>query len=416
VGVAIVPSLNGQSIDEYSQGLFRAWGVGRYGENNGALFVWAPNERQIRIHVGSGLEAVLTNSQAALIIRRVRDLFRAGRYEDGVNAAVDGIIEVIGPGTTTSTPPPSEPQPTPAPASESQEQAGGISIGIAFLVAIALGVGLWLVVRQRRQVRWTEELQRVKSEGDAAVTEAQQKHETAEKALTDLRNEAPADVWQRCETTLREAPGSIERQRRSLSDLRLLPSESYGELKAEHHAWLRWEMDMLSTHQSLDDVRKTLDTFRTRRDASRDMLTHLPPRLVRMEAGGVPDSAEGLLRAAADTLEQARQESQSRPANWLLVYDLLADVDACLDQIENPRRARYRPVRYWDGDIESPAQVAMEAMYISQMQASGGGSWDSGSSGGGFDSGSSGGGGGGFDSGGSFGGGDSGGGGASSDY
>src|SRR5215469_13168908 len=64
VGVAIVRSLNGQSIDEYSQGLFRAWGVGRYGENNGVLFVWAPKERQIRIHVGRGLEAVLTNSQA----------------------------------------------------------------------------------------------------------------------------------------------------------------------------------------------------------------------------------------------------------------------------------------------------------------------------------------------------------------
>src|SRR5262249_11126967 len=58
IGVAIVRSLNGQSIEEYSLGLFRAWGVGRYGVNNGVLFVWAPSERKIRIEVGRGLQAV----------------------------------------------------------------------------------------------------------------------------------------------------------------------------------------------------------------------------------------------------------------------------------------------------------------------------------------------------------------------
>src|ERR1051325_2883192 len=50
IGVAVVETLNGQTIAEYSQGLFRAWGVGKYRENNGVLFVWAPKERQIRIH------------------------------------------------------------------------------------------------------------------------------------------------------------------------------------------------------------------------------------------------------------------------------------------------------------------------------------------------------------------------------
>jgi hypothetical protein len=144
------------------------------------------------------------------------------------------------------------------------------------------------------------------------------------------------------------------------------------------------------------------------------MLQELPSKLTRMEAAGVPGSAEGLLRAAGETYGQALTESQRNPANWLLVYDLLSDVAACLEQIENPSRTRYRPVRYWGGDFDSPAVTAMEMMYVSQMQSQGGG-FDSGSSGGGgFDSG--GGGGGGSDSGGDFGGGDSGGGGSSSDY
>jgi len=64
IPVAVVPSLNGMLVDDYAQGLFRAWGVGKAGANNGALFVWAPNERRIRIQVGSGLEEVLTGAQA----------------------------------------------------------------------------------------------------------------------------------------------------------------------------------------------------------------------------------------------------------------------------------------------------------------------------------------------------------------
>ncbi|HKE22448.1 MAG TPA: hypothetical protein VKB88_08665, partial [Bryobacteraceae bacterium] len=100
-------------------------------------------------------------------------------------------------------------------------------------------------------------------------------------------------------------------------------------------------------------------------------------------------------------------------ANWLLVYDLLADVVECLERIENPSRERYQPVRYWAGDFDSPAETALEMMYVAQSQ--GGGSWASASSGGGFDSGG-GGAGGGFDTSGGFGGGDSGGGGSSSGY
>src|SRR5215467_15653434 len=63
IGVAVVPSLNGASIDEYSLGLFRAWDVGQYGVNNGVLFVWAPKERKIHIEVGHGLGGVLNRAE-----------------------------------------------------------------------------------------------------------------------------------------------------------------------------------------------------------------------------------------------------------------------------------------------------------------------------------------------------------------
>jgi uncharacterized protein len=413
IGVAIVPSLNGMSLEEYSQGLFRAWGVGVYGVNNGALFVWAPKERRLRIEVGRGLEGVLTNAEASRILAQVRTLFRASKYEEGVNAAVDGIIGVLGPGTSGSAAAQQAPQPAPVQEAPPSEEGGNV-LPIALGVAAALGVGMWLMVRRRRAAKWSEELPRQFAEGDAELTDAERKRAEAQVALTELRREAPTEICLRSDDAMNSAPETLKQLRSSLDEVRRLPVGSYGELKQVHNGLRQWEKRMRSTSAGFEEVCDTLDTFRRRRADAQQMLQELPSKLTRMEADGVAGPAEGLLQAAAQTYGQALQESQRTPANWLLAYELLSDVGACLDQIENPTRTRYRPERYWDSDINSPAAVAMEAMYVSQMQSQGGGGggWDSSSSGG-FDSGSSGGG---FDSGGGFGGGDSGGGGSSSDY
>jgi uncharacterized protein len=410
IGVAVVPSLNGMNIDEYSLGLFRAWGVGQYGINNGVLFVWAPKERKIHIEVGRGLGDTLTSAERERVLARVRDLFRASKYEEGVNAAVDGVIGVLGPGAgsagSASAPAPVQQAPP--------EEGSGNEFLIAMGVAVALGLGLWLLVRRSRAARWNEEIPRQLSDGEAALMDAERKRAGAQVALTEMRREAPSEICQRSEALMGSAPATLGSLRRDLDEVRLLPKGSYSELKLAHSRLRRWGVLMRSTAAGLEEVKDTLDTFRKRRPEAEQMLQELPSKLTRMEAAGVPGSAEGLLRAAGETYGQALTESQRNPANWLLVYDLLSDVAACLEQIENPSRTRYRPVRYWGGDFDSPAVTAMEMMYVSQMQSQGGG-FDSGSSGGGgFDSG--GGGGGGSDSGGDFGGGDSGGGGSSSDY
>ena len=404
IGVAVVPSLNGTSIDEYSLGLFRAWGVGQYGVNNGVLFVWAPKERKIHIEVGRGLGGVLNQAERERILAQVRTLFRELKYEEGVNAAVDGVIGVLGLGSSGS----AAPQPIPEPSSES----GFGTLGVALLVAAGLGVGLWLMVRRSRAARWTEELPRRLAEADGAITEAEHRRADAQVAMMELRREASDDVCRRFEVMLSEAPGSIERLKRDLSELRMLPQASYSELRMAHRKMSRLQERTRAAVTNFSEVRDTLDAFGVRRSDAERMLKELPSKLTRMEAEGVPGSAEGLLRAAAETYVQALQESRRQPANWLLVYDLLADVGEWLERIENPSRARYQPVRYWTGDFNSPAETALEMMYVAQSQGSGG--WVSASSSDGFDSG--GGGGGGFDTSGGFGGGDSGGGGSSSGY
>ncbi|MDB5455833.1 MAG: hypothetical protein JWP92_1418, partial [Caulobacter sp.] len=57
--IVTIPSLQGYSIEEYSQGLGNAWRLGQAGKDNGVLLVVAPKERKVRIEPGVGLEKVL---------------------------------------------------------------------------------------------------------------------------------------------------------------------------------------------------------------------------------------------------------------------------------------------------------------------------------------------------------------------
>jgi len=97
IAVATVPSLDGMSVEEYANRLFKEWGVGQEKADNGVLILVAPNEREMRIEVGYGLEGVLPDGLAGEIrdeqfLPRFRDDDYAGGITDGVNRIAD-IVE-----------------------------------------------------------------------------------------------------------------------------------------------------------------------------------------------------------------------------------------------------------------------------------------------------------------------------------
>ncbi|MDF1555542.1 MAG: TPM domain-containing protein [Deferrisomatales bacterium] len=96
VAVLTVATLNGGSIEPFAAEVFQAWGLGQRGADNGVLMVVVPNDRRMRIEVGYGLEATLTDLLAGRIIRDVMTpRFRAGDYDGGVEAGVDAILRVL---------------------------------------------------------------------------------------------------------------------------------------------------------------------------------------------------------------------------------------------------------------------------------------------------------------------------------
>jgi len=96
VAVATVPSLDGDTVENYAVHLFQEWGIGSKDKDNGLLVLVAPTEHQVRIEVGYGLEGTVTDLQSGNIIRQVMtSAFKAGDYAGGVNGAVDALTAII---------------------------------------------------------------------------------------------------------------------------------------------------------------------------------------------------------------------------------------------------------------------------------------------------------------------------------
>lgn len=94
--VVTVQGLQDRSIEEYAIELGRHWGIGREDRDDGVLFLIAPNERQVRIEVGYGLEGLLTDARASVIIQNsIIPAFRSGDRVKGIMQGVEGILAAL---------------------------------------------------------------------------------------------------------------------------------------------------------------------------------------------------------------------------------------------------------------------------------------------------------------------------------
>lgn len=96
IAVLIVPSTNGEPIEDFANGTALQWAGGQAGRDNGVLVVLAIHDHRSRIEVGTGLEERLTDSEATHILDDARPSLRASRFGDAVQSIVNGVIEQTG--------------------------------------------------------------------------------------------------------------------------------------------------------------------------------------------------------------------------------------------------------------------------------------------------------------------------------
>lgn len=96
VAVLIIPTLSGETIEQFSMRVVEDWKIGRKGIDDGVLFTVAIQDRTMRIEVGYGLEGAIPDAAARRIIGDIiTPYFRDGDYNGGVKAGVDSIIKLI---------------------------------------------------------------------------------------------------------------------------------------------------------------------------------------------------------------------------------------------------------------------------------------------------------------------------------
>ena len=94
--VVTIASLEGDTVENVAQEIFEAWGIGKKGQNNGALLLVSRDDRRMRIHVGYGLEPTLTDITAYHIEQEeIVPSFKEGNYALGITSGVNAIESVI---------------------------------------------------------------------------------------------------------------------------------------------------------------------------------------------------------------------------------------------------------------------------------------------------------------------------------
>ena len=139
IAVVVAESLSAMEPQLFALSLHRAWGVGKAAADNGIVLLWAPNERQTYVSVGTGLEGVLSDRRTGRILdEHLIPAFRRQAWDEGVYATVAALAAAAR----------EETNPRAAPRRESDSGRGfpkplaGILLGLGGIGGIA-GGGLW---------------------------------------------------------------------------------------------------------------------------------------------------------------------------------------------------------------------------------------------------------------------------------
>jgi len=79
-----VDSLDGQPVEEFANDLYRAWGVGKKGKDEGLMLLLAVKDRRSRLEIGRGLEGTITDGTAGSVLRQMGPSLKANDYNDAM--------------------------------------------------------------------------------------------------------------------------------------------------------------------------------------------------------------------------------------------------------------------------------------------------------------------------------------------
>lgn len=96
IAVVIIKSTGAYDINEFTQKLGRAWGIGQKGKNNGIVILVAIADRKVSIQTGYGAEGAVPDAITHEIIQNdITPRFKEGNYYAGLDDGTSSLIKYM---------------------------------------------------------------------------------------------------------------------------------------------------------------------------------------------------------------------------------------------------------------------------------------------------------------------------------
>jgi len=97
IAVVTVPeTAPSASPKEFTTALFNYWGIGKKGQDNGALFLISKGDRRVEIETGYGVEAILPDAKVGNIIStQITPRFKQGDFKGGTLAGTKALVVAL---------------------------------------------------------------------------------------------------------------------------------------------------------------------------------------------------------------------------------------------------------------------------------------------------------------------------------
>lgn len=189
IGIAIVPTLDGSSIEDAAQDTFHQWGIGKAGLDNGVLILIATKDRKIRIQTGNGAEGDLPDSVCNQIILDSKPFYRKGDWAGGLSYDIDQLSSKME-SRVGQTPivPPTKANPT------DTDSSMGWGLLIFFGIIGVIGLFMWRATRKARKWHYMSHSYNTPSYSGPATPQhysVPDPHHVASKRTVGLRPVAP---------------------------------------------------------------------------------------------------------------------------------------------------------------------------------------------------------------------------------
>ncbi|MDQ6704548.1 MAG: TPM domain-containing protein, partial [Acidobacteriota bacterium] len=95
MALVTVKTLEGEPIEDVANDIFRSFGVGKKGKDDGVMLLLAIDDHRSRLEVGGGLGGVLPDAMDGLVLESMRPALRRGEYGPALISAADTIGSTI---------------------------------------------------------------------------------------------------------------------------------------------------------------------------------------------------------------------------------------------------------------------------------------------------------------------------------